>query len=87
MYPDFLDGKSNLAFEYPEEFEIKFSDALAENLHKIGRCVLNGMDVTYNGQGMPMFFEDTNAPVNVVIKLVFSEVEILTKQHPDVKLD
>jgi len=88
MHPNYFgNGGSNLAFEYPEEFLIEFSPKVSPYLHKIGTCVLKGLDVSYNGQQMPIFFESTGAPVNVQIRLQFSEVDILHKGHKDVTLN
>lgn len=66
-------------FEYPEEFEIEFSEKLSPYLFGIERCVLRSMNVNYNGENTPVFFEDTGAPVSVEIQLNFQETELLTK--------
>ena len=67
-------------FEYPEEFNIEFADGLKKDLFQIGRCVLKSVNVNYNGENMPVFFEDGGAPVSVVLSLAFQETEILTKE-------
>ena len=81
MHPSFFAG--NLGFKYPEEFEIEFATALAPNLYKIGTSVLKSFQVNYNGEGMPIFFEDTGAPVVVDITLGFQETKIVTKDDMD----
>ena len=77
MHPSYVPG--NLLFNYPDEFEIEFADKIAPYLYKIGTCVLTSMNVNYNGEAMPLFFEDTQAPVSITIELQFQETAILTK--------
>lgn len=81
MHPDFFAG--NLAFSYPDEFVINFADAISSNLYSIGECVLKNFSVNYNSQGVPLFFEDTGAPVSVEITLQFQEMKIVTKTDMD----
>ena len=68
-----------LAFNYPDEFEIEFSKTVAPHLYQIGRCVLKSFNVSYNGQGVPQFFANTQAPIEVDISLGFQEVHIETR--------
>lgn len=77
MHPSYVPG--NLAFNYPDEFEIEFADSVSPYLYQIGTCVLTSMNVNYNGEAMPLFFEDTQAPVSIAIDLQFQETHILTK--------
>jgi hypothetical protein len=81
MHPEYAAG--SLAFKYPDEFEITFADAIAGNLYKIGTCVLKNMTVNYNGEGIPLFFQDTGAPVSVEIQLAFQETKIITRGDLD----
>lgn len=81
MHPEYAAG--SLAFKYPDEFEISFADAIAGNLYKIGTCVLKSMTVNYNGEGIPLFFQDTGAPVSVEIQLSFQETKIITRGDLD----
>lgn len=67
-------------FEYPEEFDIEFSEKLQPYLFGIKRCVLRSVNVNYNGENTPVFFEETGAPVSVEIQLNFQETELLTKE-------
>lgn len=78
MHPSYAGG--NLAFEYPNEFRIEFSESLSPNLFKIENSVLTSFNVNYNGEGFPVFFEDTHAPVSIDISLNFQETRILTKE-------
>jgi len=81
MHPDYFAG--NIAFSYPDEFQINFADAISSNLYSIGKSVLKGMEVNYNAQGLPLFFEDTGAPVSIEITLNFQEIKIITKSDMD----
>jgi hypothetical protein len=77
MHPDFQYG--NLAFSYPDEFEIEFSSALQPYLFNFNTCVLKNMTVNYNGENTPIFFEQTKAPVSIEISLQFQETKIKTR--------
>ena len=81
MHPDFFAG--NLSFSYPDEFVINFADSISSNLYSIGDCVLKNLNISYNSQGVPLFFEDTGAPVSVEITLQFQEMKIITKSDMD----
>jgi hypothetical protein len=81
MHPDFFAG--NLAFSYPDEFVINFADKISSNLYSIGDCVLKNFSVNYNSQGVPLFFEDTGAPVSIEITMQFQEMKIVTKSDMD----
>lgn len=78
MLPSYTTGR--LAFNYPNEFDIKFSDAIQPYLYHIGRCVLKDLSVNYNGEGIPVFFDETQAPVSIEIQMTFQEVQIVTKE-------
>jgi hypothetical protein len=79
MYPDYAyDG---LAFEYPEEWEIEFSEKISPWIYKAKRCVLESFNVNYAGEnGIPKFYEETGAPVIVDIQMKYKEIEIITKK-------
>mgnify|MGYP000182512953 CR=1 FL=1 len=81
MHPGYFAG--SLGFTYPDEFEIMFSDSIAANLYRIGTCVLKSLTVNYNGEGIPLFFQDTGAPVSVEIQLSFQETKIITRDTLD----
>ena len=80
MHPSSGKWGGGEVFEYPEEFEIEFADAIKDHLFKIGTCVLKNVSVNYNGENMPVFFENTGAPVSVELTLSFQETKILTKE-------
>jgi hypothetical protein len=78
MYPS-LPKENKFLFTYPDEFQISFSKTLQPNMFKFKRSVLKDMQVNYNGDGVPRFFDDGN-PVVVDISMTFQEVEIVTKE-------
>ena len=78
MLPVYADA-AKLAFKYPNEFQIVFSDAIAPYLFSIGHCVLKSFNVTYNGGGVPQFFSKTQAPIEVEISMSFQETQIETR--------
>lgn len=78
MHPALEDG--TLTFGYPEEFEIEFSRTIAPYLFKINKSVLTDISVNYNGENMPLFFEQSQAPVSIDLTMSFQETKILTKQ-------
>ena len=82
MHPSYFNG-SNLAFQYPDEFEIEFAQAVSDNLYKVGTSVLKSFNVNYNGENTPLFFEDTGAPVSIDIQMQFQETRIMTKDDMD----
>lgn len=79
MHPDFSSTVGNLAFTYPDEFTIQFSDAVQPHLYKIGTSVLKTFSVNYNGENTPLFYENTGAPVVVDISMEFQENRIQTR--------
>jgi len=78
MYPS-LPKDNRFLFSYPDEFMISLAPKLQETTFKFKRSVLKDMNVNYNGDGVPRFYDDGN-PVVVDISLTFQEVEILTKE-------
>lgn len=78
MHPDYFVG--NFAFQYPDEFKIEFSANRKDWLYNIKRCVLTDMTVNYNGESMPIFFDDIGAPVSIDISMSFQETKIHTKR-------
>lgn len=84
MLPSYEAG--TLALRYPDEFEIEFADAISPYLYDIGTCVLENVNVNYNGEGIPLFFEATGAPVSIEMQLTFKETEIHTKERIEGRL-
>jgi len=81
MHPEYAFG--TFGFQYPDEFEIEFASSIRDNLYRIGTCVLKSMTVNYNGEGIPLFFQDTGAPVSVELQLSFQETKIITRSSLD----
>jgi len=79
MLPSYEAG--TLAFRYPDEFEIEFAEGIDEHLYDIGTCVLENVSVNYNGEGTPLFFENTGAPVSITLEMSFKETAIHTKER------
>jgi hypothetical protein len=86
MLPSFAGG-SKLAFNYPDEFEIEFAEAVSPYLYDIGTCVLKDVSVNYNGEGTPLFFENSGAPVSIELQLAFQETQIFTKERLDNRME
>lgn len=78
MHPAYKFG--GLAFQYPDEFEIEFSSKLQPYLFNFNSCVLKSLNVTYNGENTPLFFEGSGAPVSVEIQMQFQETKIRTRE-------
>ena len=76
----------SLAFGYPDEFQIIFSDHLSPYLFTIGNCVLKSFDVTYNGSGVPSFSRD-GAPMEIDISLGFQEVNEKSEEKINTNYD
>jgi len=81
MYPS-LPSDNKFLFHYPDEFLIDFASAIDSNLFKMKRTVMTNMNVNYNGDGVPRFFED-GKPVVIDMSMTFREVEIVTKEFFD----
>jgi len=77
MHPEMDIG--SFAFRYPDEFEIIFSENRREWLFDIKQCVLTDLSVNYNGENLPIFFNDNGGPVSVDITMSFQETKIFTK--------
>lgn len=78
MYPS-LPAENKFMFTYPDEFLISFCDNVKPYMFNFKRSVLKDMQVTYNGDGVPRFFDD-GSPTVVDLSMTFQEVEIVTKE-------
>lgn len=78
MHPEMSSGK--LFFIYPSEFIISYHYAGKENtyFHTFAPCVLEKCEVSYGGEGFSTFIDGN--PVEITMRLIFRETEILTKQ-------
>lgn len=79
MHPELSDG--GLYMIHPSEFNIQYYWNGKENkfFHKISTCVLEDMQVDYGGEAFSSFHD--GSPVEIKMRLVFQEIETLTKQR------
>jgi|TARA_B110000208_G_scaffold174439_1_gene219121 hypothetical protein len=76
MLPEIPDGQEfGRALRAPSTYMINY--AHERQLHKIGECILESVDVKYGGE-RPQFYHD-NRPTETELTLQFKELEIMTK--------
>ena len=91
MLPSHKGGDSQTApsmlFGYPDEFEISFKvngkrlpESASNPLFKIGRSVLTACDVDFATESVPLFFDKTQNPVSISMKLSFMELEVMYRE-------
>ena len=91
MLPSHRGGDSQTApsmlFGYPDEFEINFyvdgkplAGKESNPLFKIGRSVLTGCDLDFATENVPLFFDKTQNPVSISMKLSFMELEVMYRE-------
>jgi len=84
MHPSVDTGEKGkgIIFKYPSLFLITYykSGEEYEELHKIGACFLEDMDVDYTTEKGFSAFDDAQ-PVQTTLKLDFRETVVLTKEH------
>jgi hypothetical protein len=91
MLPGHDDGASENAplgmFTYPDEFVIeyyingtKLPDDNSNPLFRIGKSVLTQCELDYTTQDTTLFFEGTQNPVTVEMKLAFTEINVLYRE-------
>ena len=94
MLPSHGGGDSSTApsmlFGYPDEFEIRFAidgvmgpQNASNPLFRIGRSVLTQCDLDFGTENVPLFFNDTQHPASIEMKLTFMEVEVLHREKVD----
>jgi len=73
-----------MLFGYPDEFEIAFTvngKELPKNsknpMFTIGRSVLTACDLDFATESVAVFFEGTQYPVSISMKLSFMELEVM----------
>ena len=91
MLPGHIGGVSENTplgmFGYPDEFEIEYyingtplpTDE-SNPLFRIGRSVLTACELDYTTQDTTLFFEGTQNPVTVEMKLAFTEINVLYRE-------
>ena len=91
MLPSHRGGDSQTApsmlFGYPDEFEITFkidgrplANKASNHLFKIGRSVLTQCDLDFSTENVPLFFDQTQNPVSISMKLSFMELEVIYRE-------
>ena len=91
MLPSHRGGDSQTApsmlFGYPDEFEITFkingtplANTASNPLFKIGRSVLTSCDLDFATENVPLFFDKTQNPVSISMKLSFMELEVMYRE-------
>lgn len=82
MHPDVKAGTSDTErfLTYPAQFIISLYSPNDRYLFKVKNCALIDMEVDYAGSGIPSFFDETGAPVDIRMNLRFSEMTQLTRQ-------
>ena len=71
-------------FGYPDEFEISFTvngrtlpKDSTNPMFNIGKSVLTNCELSYTTQDTVLFFEGTQFPVTINMKLTFMEIEVM----------
>ena len=49
-------------------------------MFNIGRSVLTSCDLDYSTESVALFFDGTQYPVSISMKLTFMEIEVMTRQ-------
>ena len=89
MHPSVDEGSSRF-WVYPDSFKITLSvpnptdlstGGPSPYLFQITNAVLENMSVNYAGSGIPSFFGETGAPVDIRMTLQFKELSELTREQ------
>ena len=81
--PMLLNTQMTRLYELPAVFEISFYNGSRENLnlHKIGKCALTNVGVSYGGDKFTTFDGTGGAPVQADLTLQFKEMELLDRDN------
>ena len=91
MLPSHAGGDSKTApsmlFGYPDQFTITFyvngnplpSDG-SNPMFNIGRSVLTGCELSFDTENVPLFFDNTQYPVSISMKLSFMEIDVMYRE-------
>lgn len=88
MLPSHIGGNSveapSMLFGYPDQFIISYTvngtrlpNDSSNPLFNIGRSVLTDCTVDFATENVPLFFEDTQHPASISMKLSFTEIEMM----------
>jgi hypothetical protein len=78
----------SMMFGYPDQFTIEFyvnGEALPSTglnpMFNVGKSVLLGCDLDFNTESVPLFFDGTQYPVTISMKLSFMELEVMYRER------
>ena len=91
MLPYHRGGESaaatSMLFGYPDEFEISYTvngtplpKTDSNPMFNIGRSVLTQCDLDFATENVPLFFDKTQNPVSISMKLSFMELEVMYRE-------
>ena len=94
MLPSHAGGDSETApsmlFGYPDTFTIDFyvnGEELPKSglnpMFNIGKSVLTSCDLSYDTENVPLFFDGTQYPVSIEMKLSFIEIDVMYREKID----
>jgi len=80
----------SMLFSYPDTFTITYyvnGEALPHTgsnpMFNIGKSVLTGCDLDFTTESVPLFFDGTQKPVSISMKLSFMELEVMYRERID----
>lgn len=79
MHPHTTEESGARWLNYPDNFNIGLFSPANKYLFNFNTCVLAGMNVDYAGSGIPSFFTETGAPVDIRMSLTFKELAMVTR--------
>jgi hypothetical protein len=78
----------SMMFGYPDQFTIQFyingaplPDTGLNPMFNVGKSVLLGCDLDFNTESVPLFFDGTQYPVTISMKLSFMELEVMYRER------
>ena len=78
----------SMMFGYPDQFTIEYyidgkplPNTGLNPLFNIGKSVLTGCDLDFNTESVPLFFDGTQYPVTISMKLSFMELEVMYRER------
>ena len=91
MLPSHAGGDSKTApsmlFGYPDTFTITFyiggeklPDGPENPMFNIGRSVLTSCEMNYDTENVPLFFDGTQYPVSIAMKLSFMVIDVMYRE-------
>ena len=77
-----------MLFGYPDIFKITFfidgrTTKGPDPMFNIGKSVLTGCELNYDTENIPLFFDGTQNPVSISMKLSFMETEVMFREKVD----